>query len=112
MMFEFGVSHFIAIAVGAVIGAGALWLRRSREERTASEFERELRAELNLATQLAGLGTWRLDIATGDITADPALQQILGIQGTAVDRVMPVHPDDRQRVDEALNTAIHSTDDT
>jgi PAS domain S-box-containing protein len=115
-MFQFAVTHLASVIFGALMGSAVLWTyRRTRgapvEPASNADLERVLRAELELATQTAGIGVWRLDIADRRITSDQTLRRILGIETELVDGMLPVHPDDRQRTSEALLKALHSTDD-
>ncbi|MET0534258.1 MAG: PAS domain-containing protein, partial [Steroidobacter sp.] len=110
-MFEF-VTHSTSVVLGALVGAGALWLARRRSvANAADEAERDLRVELNLATEAAGIGTWRMDIASGKFFADTALQHILGIASAEVGLDV-VHADDLERTEKGLRRAIESPDAT
>ena len=102
-----------ALRLGALLGAVALWAanRRKRRQRAASAPEGILRAELNLATQIAGIGVWRMDIATGVTTIDASLQRMLGLEDDLGGGRIPVHPDDRERTNGALYKAMHETAD-
>ncbi len=62
-----------------------------------------LRAELKLATDLAGIGVWRLDLTTRRVLCDPTLQRMLGVEAVIEDGLLPVHPDDRERTSEEIN---------
>ncbi len=124
-MFQFVATHLASAALGALAGVVVLWaIRRARSTTAASltqshtessstpqaELEAPLRAQLNLATQTAGIGVWHMDIATRQITSDATLRSLLGIEGEMVASMLPIHPDDRQRANEALQTALHSPD--
>jgi two-component system, sensor histidine kinase and response regulator len=109
-MFELGITHIVSGVLGALLGAGTLWIHRRLAEPARHEFERNLRAELSLATELAGIGTWRRDLATGVNVRDAALQRILGVDPSGLE--VPIHPDDRARTDEAIHRAMHATDET
>jgi two-component system sensor histidine kinase/response regulator len=110
-MFEL-VPHITSLALGALLGAGVLWLRRRvRGESLTSDSDSDLRAELNLATEAAGIGTWRMDIVTGRTIADTALQHILGVESEGIG-VHLVHPDDLERTNQALRRAIENPDAT
>ena len=112
-MFQFDVTHLASVTLGALLGAVALWAanRRKRRQRAASAPEGILRAELNLATQIAGIGVWRMDIATGVTTIDASLQRMLGLEDDLGGGRIPVHPDDRERTNGALHKAMHETAD-
>ena len=118
-MFQFAVSHLVSVFFGALLGITVLWATRRVGATAAATTEPSsdttpghvLRAELQLATQTAGIGVWRMDIATGRITSDSTLRRILGIEQEMADGMLPVHPDDRQRTQEALLKALRSTGD-
>ena len=98
--------------LGAVLGAGVMWLRRRvRGESLTSDAERDLRVELSLATEAAGVGTWRMDIATGKIIADVALEHIFGAESGGIGMHM-IHPDDLERSRQALRRAIENPEAT
>jgi two-component system, sensor histidine kinase and response regulator len=102
----------LSVLLGALLGAGVLWIRRRvRGESLTSDSDRDLRAELNLATEAAGIGTWRMDIATGKTVADTALQHILGVASEGIGLHL-VHPDDLERTNQALQRAIEHPDAT
>lgn len=110
-MVQLDLTHLASIVLGALLGAGAFWAhRRTRGGARRSEVPAEgpdqdtLRAELNLATDIAGIGVWRLDLATRRIVSDPTLQRMLGISAVLDDGLLPVHPDDRARTGEEINS--------
>src|ERR1044072_7332309 len=110
-MFEL-VNHLPGVVLGALLGAGALWLRRrARGETLTSDSDRDLRAELSLATDAAGIGTWRMDIATGKMIADTTLQHIFGTESERIGMHM-VHPADLDRCKQALKRAIDNPEAT
>ena len=79
-MFDW-ILNLTSVLLGALLGIGALWIRRRlRGESLTSDSDRDLRAELIFATEAAGIGSWRMDIATGKTIADKALQRILGAE--------------------------------
>lgn len=126
-MFQLVATHLASAALGALVGVVVLWANRRHARSTAAaslaqshtgsssapqaDLEAPLRAQLNLATQTAGIGIWHMDIATRQITSDATLRSLLGIEGEMVAGMLPIHPDDRQRANEALQTALHLTDD-
>jgi len=63
-----------------------------------------------LALAVAELGTWQLDPATGDVTADARCREIMGWDAAAAvtldDSILRVHPDDWPRVDRAMTAAL------
>ena len=110
-MVQFDVTHLASIALGTLLGVGALWaFRRARSQAHASIcLEGSLRAELQLATDLAGIGVWRMDVASRRVTGDETLQRLLGSQAVIQDALLPVHPEDRERTSQAIAAAVAST---
>ncbi|GFE89308.1 PAS domain-containing protein [Steroidobacter agaridevorans] len=108
-MVQFDVTHLASIALGALLGAAALWAywRLRGRLRKSDELEEDaLRAELKLATDIAGIGVWRLDVATRRVLSDPTLQRMLGIEALLEDGMLPVHPDDRERTGQEINAQV------
>nr|WP_298717180.1 response regulator [uncultured Steroidobacter sp.] len=100
-MVQFDVTHLASLVLGALLGAGAVWasLRvRAASRRSGGLEEGALRAELKLATEIAGIGFWRMDVATRRVVCDPTLQRILATDAVIEDGMLPVHPDDRERI--------------
>ncbi|HEY0943394.1 MAG TPA: PAS domain-containing protein [Steroidobacter sp.] len=117
-MVQLDLTHLASLALGVLLGAGALWAyvwayvwaygRRRAATRASSEAEGALRAKLQLATELAGVGVWHLDLATRKVTCDPTLQQLLAVPGVLDDGMLPVHPDDRLNTRAALRQVLES----
>jgi len=106
-MVQLDVTHLASLVLGALLGAGTLWMhwRTRAVTRRPDELEQDsLRAELKLATDIAGIGVWRLDLATRRIVCDPTLQRMLGIAAVLEDGLLPVHPEDRVRTGEEINS--------
>ncbi|WP_433044201.1 SpoIIE family protein phosphatase [Dactylosporangium sp. CS-033363] len=87
-------------------------LEYDRIRRTRDELQRN-RELLDQAQRLASVGSWELDLATGDIRgSDEFLRQFAVTQEQLLDdhgRQLinsRVHPDDRRRVDEAIDAAV------
>jgi PAS domain S-box-containing protein len=105
-MVQFDVTHLASIALGALVGAAALggyWRIRGERRQSDGLEEDALRAELRLATDIAGIGVWRLDLATRRVLSDPTLQRMLGIEAVLEDGMLPVHPEDRERTAQEIN---------
>ena len=90
-------------ALGAQVDATA---QRERELLLRQSDER-LRAALGAA----GMGTWRVDLRSGEGTYDESLNRIFGVgaretSGALADRLQHVHPDDRERVAAAVDRAL------
>lgn len=99
-MVQLDVMHLASVTLGVLLGAGALWAyrRARRESRPPHALEGILRAELKLATEIAGIGVWRMDLATRRVACDTTLQAILGSQAVIEDGLLPFHAEDRRRV--------------
>ena len=89
-------------------------LELDRARRTREQLERS-RTMQNRAERLAEVGSWELDIATGELTGSEHLLQMLGLadqHGTALrlehalEQV--VHPRDRASIRETIDAAIES----
>ncbi|MFF5231637.1 SpoIIE family protein phosphatase [Dactylosporangium sp. NPDC000521] len=87
-------------------------LEFDRVRRTRDELQRS-RELLDQAQRLAAVGSWELDLATGDIRGSEEFQRQMGM--TAAELLDPaareastalLHPDDRARVDAAMAAAI------
>ncbi len=83
-------------------------LRRRAE---AEERLRETDARLRLAMEAAEAGMWDWDVATGAVNWSPGCYPIFGLAEGAFAGTAPafdrfVHPDDRDRVWEAVRTAV------
>ena len=81
--------------------------KRKRGERALRESEERLR----LALSAARMATWDWDVATGKMTWSENLEPALGMDTGAFGGTMDafrllVHPDDRDRVEEALRRAL------
>src|SRR5262249_21549390 len=65
-------------------------------------------ARLRLANTTAGIGTWELDVETGEFIADEQCQEILAVndRAAAFDAFMAIaHPNHKWRVDAVLKRA-------
>jgi PAS domain S-box-containing protein len=77
---------------------------------------RESDQRLNLALSSAEIGTWDWNIVTGKITWDDRMHDIFGLRretysGTYADFERFLHPDDVERVKDAVNSSLGSRDD-
>ena len=84
------------------------------ERRRAEAALRETEAALARAQRLAGLGTWEVDLATGEISrSDEAQRLVAGLacadSGTFDDYLAASHPDDRARLSQAWEALAHGT---
>ncbi|BAY63853.1 multi-sensor hybrid histidine kinase [Calothrix brevissima NIES-22] len=85
---------------------------RKRTERILQENEERLR----LALEAAGMGTWDWNITTGEIQWSSNLEALFGLKpgefdGSYTMFVSRLHPDDRDRVEAAINAAIATGSD-
>lgn len=96
---------------GAMIGMVGVSYDLTEQKRAESEL-REHKLQLAEAQEIASVGSWTYDFATGARTWSDALVRLLGAEpGTAmtVDDVMArIHPDDRARV-LAAQQRLHET---
>lgn len=89
----------------AIAQLATLVRRKEAEERLADERDRLKRAQA-----LAGVGDWRWDMPTGELVWSDGLARIHGRPAgwtpeDAEESLAPVHPDDRDRVMEAVTEA-------
>jgi len=71
-------------------------------------------AALRVAIELAELGTWEFDAATGQVTYSDRVKEWFGITKAGNDSQLvldPIHPDDRERVKTALIQALQPGSD-
>ncbi|MDR6954961.1 PAS domain S-box-containing protein [Ancylobacter sp. 3268] len=79
--------------------------RKAESELAASE------ARLRLATEAAEIGTWDYDPASNELRWDVRCRQLFGLSAEATvtyegSFIAGIHPDDRERADEAVRRAI------
>lgn len=84
-------------------------VRRAR--RAADEALRESEQRLKLALEAGRMGAWQRNLKTGEMTWSPITQEIYGLKpgefrGTFHEFERLVHPEDRERVLEAITRAI------
>ncbi len=68
-------------------------------------------ASLNKAQQVARIGSWEIDMASGRITASDEMYRIFGVtpeefDGQLQTALQKIHPDDRQRVEDVTQIAF------
>jgi PAS domain S-box-containing protein len=90
---------------------GALEINRDVTGRKQAEEElRRASEQRDLALESANMGTWALEIAGGQVSWDERTRALFGVPaGVSVTRdgaMRSIHPEDRQRVDEALLRAL------
>ena len=86
------------------------------ERKRAEAALRESESQLRLSAEAAQIGTWNRDLATGVIKWSPGLARLFGIEpekfrGTMEHLRELIHPDDRQRVADALERAVEDRKD-
>ena len=85
--------------------------------RQAEKTLRESQAMLNLAEEVAGVGSWRWDLATQKVTWSEQMFRLFGVEPEGFDgdvnRVVTerIHPDDAAAVQEANRKAMEEADD-
>jgi len=82
--------------------------RKTTEEELKSSDER-----LREALLVASTGTWKINLETGIDTRDASLNKILGLEPVETnipiaDSFTRIHPDDKQRMKDALETAVRN----
>ncbi len=94
---------WISLSVGALRSVFHETVQAQQEARLANE-------QRNLALESAAMGTWSLDVQTGRVDWDERCQTLLGVpvlaSGTYAQAIDRLHPDDRRRVDEAVQKAL------
>ncbi|MET0025446.1 MAG: transporter substrate-binding domain-containing protein [Sedimenticola sp.] len=83
-----------------------------RERKETEERLRKSEQSLEKAQQIAGLGNWEWDIASGELSWSNEIYNIFGLDA---DQFSPkydsflacIHPEDRDRVKEAVDRALH-----
>ena len=83
--------------------------RFHKKEYTDKEIHRKLH-QLEQAESLANVGSWYLDLKNNDLFWSKRLHDMLNYEPgevvTVADFTKPVHPDDKQKVEDALQAAI------
>jgi signal transduction histidine kinase len=76
--------------------------------REAEASVRESEERLRLALDAAQMGTWEFAVSTGEISMDARALSIVGQVDSGQDLMGNVHPDDRERVEVAIEDAVRS----
>ena len=97
----------VATATGLMLGAVAAEQRRDRQNALVSE------RRLLLALEAAGMGVWDWDIASGQVRWSGELEPLHnlprgGFAGTYEAFRGLIHPDDRDRVDQAITRSVET----
>ncbi len=91
-----------------------VWIMRDvTDARRAEQELRDREQRLQVAVATAGLGIWEMDLNAATIASDPATRRLFGVseQGRSnllADYLERVLPDDRSRLEEAINTAVEN----
>jgi PAS domain S-box-containing protein len=119
----------VFITIGLAMGWLASRMHRARYEALIQAQQREAierqRAEdalrtseqrLRIALEAARMGTWEWDMQTNRVVWSPGLEALHGLQpgafpGTFEAYERDIHPDDRQRVLDAINRAVENGGD-
>jgi len=102
----------VGIALFAGLSLMLFWLFRAQErELLAAEVLRQQELQLREAQRLAKVGSWELDLSTGQLAWSESLYQIFEIDpakhpGTYELFISAIHPDDRESVDRAYRASL------
>ena len=97
----------------AARGGITIYFRNATEQIRAQQEIGRLAEGRRLALDAAGLGSWHVNLATGELTTDERFRSIFGIAGERTEletAIGLIHPDDRQRVRAALAAATDPAD--
>ena len=106
----FHPTTFVSVARTALKG-------RTRQYEARARIEELHESEERLRTALAAgrLGSWELDLATGEITASATYKALFGRRPdealTYADVIANIHVDDRERMEAALRTTLEAGSD-
>ncbi|HEX6961466.1 MAG TPA: PAS domain S-box protein [Lacipirellula sp.] len=112
-----GDRHYLSVkfplrnAAGAVIGVGGVSVDVT-DRKQAQQALRDSERRLLLATQAGKVGVWAWDIEANRVSWSESLQTILGVRSEDLANYEGfealVHPDDRQRIQDAIRRAVDS----
>jgi PAS domain S-box-containing protein len=109
------VASPIRDSFGNLIGVSRICADVTERKRTLQAL-RESEEQLRLSAEAAQLGVWHRDLATGQISGSPQIENVFGLAPGAYPKTMEqflalIHPEDRQRVSEASARAIQANVD-
>ena len=108
----------LGLIAAATLGVLSLWRRREIvERRHAEEALRESEGRLNLAQEIAHLGSWELDVVGNRLKWSDEVYRIFGLKpqefaATYEAFLEAVHPDDRKALDEAYSGSLREGRDS
>jgi PAS domain S-box-containing protein len=111
------INNFVGLVEGGELVAALGTQLDATGQRDQELLLRQSDERLRAALSAAGMGTWRLDLQTGITTHDESLNRILGggeveSSGTLEALFLNlVHPDDRARVQTAIESALTNRTD-
>ncbi|MEP7272979.1 MAG: response regulator [Acidobacteriota bacterium] len=73
---------------------------------------RESEERLRLALEAAEMGAWECNVETGEMTMDQRAHSLLGSSAVVAQLLTDIHPEDRERVDQAIRQAIEAKANT
>lgn len=87
----------------------------SEHDKSIEHELKQSRDSLDFALKSAGMGTWDIDLHSGRVMCSPDMLEMWGVtpEDFSGDRNVlqeKVHPDDRERMREAIDSAIHNRD--
>lgn len=107
---------FVAVIMVMSFELGGDVLRAAQLARKLSDSEaklRESKQRIQLAAHAAGIGLWTWDLESNESWFTEASNDLLGLErGQHIGRetlLTRIHPEDRQVIEQARNTAIHGT---
>jgi two-component system cell cycle sensor histidine kinase/response regulator CckA len=97
-------------------GGLSIYFRNINRRKQTLEALRESEERLRLSAEAAQIGLWTNDLVARRVTWSPELERLCGLEpgsfrGTNEHAAQLVHPEDRDRVMEALNHAVKRGDD-
>jgi PAS domain S-box-containing protein len=100
----------------SVDGGVAVYFRNITERKKTQEALRDSEERLRLSAEAAQIGAWSLDLAAGTTRWSPQMENLFGLAPGAFERsrehfLRLIHPEDRNRVMEAISRAVDQKSD-
>jgi PAS domain S-box-containing protein len=108
--FYFNYAYTPMVEAGVVTGVLHVALDVTQQVEARKKIE-ESKAELQLALEIADLGTFRLDLLTNQATSSDKVNEWFGYTQQGYSReegFNPIHPEDRERVDRVILNTLQS----